>query len=105
VDWAIRHIGIPGVAVAVVQDGHTVYAEGFGVRRAGATDPVTPETRFMIGSSTKPLTTLMMARLIDMGHFTWATPVTKVLPSFALADSDVTQRLEMRHTVCACTGR
>jgi CubicO group peptidase (beta-lactamase class C family) len=104
VDWAMRHIGIPGVAVAVVQDGNTVYAEGFGVRRAGATDPVTPDTRFMIGSSTKPLTTLMMARLIDMGHFTWATPVTKVLPSFALADSDVTQRLEMRHTVCACTG-
>jgi CubicO group peptidase (beta-lactamase class C family) len=104
VDWAMRYIGIPGVAVAVVQDGNTVYAEGFGVRRAGETDQVTPDTRFMIGSSTKPLTTLMMARLIDRGHFTWTTPVTEVLPSFALADSGVTQRLQMRHTVCACTG-
>jgi CubicO group peptidase (beta-lactamase class C family) len=104
VDWAMRHIGIPGVAIAVVQDGRTVYAEGFGVARAGGSDAVTPQTRFMIGSSTKPLTTLMMARLVDMGHFTWTTPVTAVLPGFALADPEVTQRIEMRHTVCACTG-
>jgi CubicO group peptidase (beta-lactamase class C family) len=103
-DWAMRHIGIPGVAIAVVQDGRTVYAEGFGVTRAGGSDAVTPRTRFMIGSSTKPLTTLMMARLVDMGHFTWMTPVTEVLPVFALADPEVTQRIEMRHTVCACTG-
>ncbi len=104
VDWAMRQIGIPGVAVAVVQDGRTVYAEGFGVTRADGGEGVTPQTRFMIGSSTKPLTTLMMARLVDMGCFTWTTPVTEVLPSFALGDPEVTQKIEMRHTVCACTG-
>lgn len=58
----------------------------------------------MIGSLTKPLTTLMMARLVDMGRFAWTTPVTDVLPGFALADPEVTQKIEMRHTVCACTG-
>lgn len=104
VGWAMRQIGIPGVAIAVVQDGRTVYAEGFAVTRAGGSDAVTPQTRFMIGSSTKPLTTLMMARLVDMGRFTWTTPVTEVLPGFALADPEVTQKIEMRHTVCACTG-
>ena len=104
VEWAMRRIDIPGVAIAVVQDGETVYAEGFGVLRAGGAQRVTAETRFMIGSSTKPLTTMMMARLVDLGHFTWSTPVTELLPGFALADEDVTRRLEMRHTVCACTG-
>ncbi|MFP5235714.1 MAG: serine hydrolase domain-containing protein [Acidobacteriota bacterium] len=104
VDWAMRQLGIPGVAVALVQDDRTVYAEGFGVTRAGTSDAVTPQTRFMIGSSTKPLTTLMMARLVDMGRFAWTTPVTEVLPGFALADAEMTQRIEMRHTVCACTG-
>lgn len=104
VAWSMHWMGIPGVSLAVVQDGRTVYAEGFGVRRAGSTDPVTTHTRFMIGSSTKPLTTLMMARLVDLGHFTWTTPVTDVLPGFALADPEVTQRLEMRHTVSASTG-
>lgn len=104
VDWAMRWIGIPGVAIAVVQDGQTVYAEGFGVCRVGGNERVTAGTRFMIGSSTKPLTTMMMARLVDLGRFTWSTPVAEVLPGFALADEDFTRRLEMRHTVCACTG-
>jgi len=104
VDWAIQQVGIPGIAIAIVQNGQTVYAEGFGVRRAGGEERVTADTRFMIGSSTKPLTTMMMAKLVDLGYFTWATPVTEVLPSFALMDEDVTRRLEMRHTVSASTG-
>lgn len=104
VDWAMRHIGIPGVSIAVVQNSRTVYAEGFGVTVAGGDNPVTPETRFMIGSSTKPLTTLMMARLVDQGRFAWTSPVTEVLPDFSLADSAMTRRIEMRHTVSASTG-
>jgi CubicO group peptidase (beta-lactamase class C family) len=104
VNWAMRQLGVPGLAVAVVQNGETVYAEGFGVRRLGSGEPITAETRFMIGSSTKPLTTAMMARLVDLGHFTWSTPVVEVLPGFALADENVTRHLEMRHTVSASTG-
>jgi hypothetical protein len=72
---AMRQLRIPGAAVAIVQNGEIVYAEGFGVRKVGNNDPVTPTTRFMIGSSTKPLTTLMMAKLVDMGCFAWTTPV------------------------------
>src|ERR1700722_2734729 len=47
VDSATRLLGIPGVAIAVVQDGQTVYAEGFGVCRAGGEERVTADTRFM----------------------------------------------------------
>lgn len=104
VDWAIGQIGVPGIAIAIVQNDKTVYAEGFGVCRAGGEERVTADTRFMIGSSTKPLTTMMMARLVDLGYFTWSTPVTEVLPSFALMDENVTRRLEMLHTVSASTG-
>lgn len=101
---AIQQLRIPGVAIAIVQNGETVYAEGFGVRKVGGSEPVTPSTRFMIGSTTKPLTTLMMAKLVDMGRFAWNTPVAQVLPGFSLADTDVTSKLEMRHTVSASTG-
>jgi len=104
VDWAIRQIGIPGIAIAIVQNGQTAFAEGFGVCRAGGEERVTADTRFMIGSSTKPLTTMMMGRLVDLGYFTWSTPVTEVMPSFALMDENLTRRLEMWHTVSASTG-
>jgi len=95
---------IPGLAVAVVQDGAVVFAEGFGVTSLADPKPVGPDTRFMIGSMTKSLTTMMMARLVAAGRFAWTTPVTDVLPGFTLADPDVTARLEMRHTVGAGTG-
>lgn len=100
----MAELQIPGVAMAVVQAGGIVFAEGFGTPRIGSNESVRSDTRFMIGSSTKPLTTLMMARLVARGNFDWSTPVTKLLPDFALADPELTRKLEMRHTVAASTG-
>lgn len=101
---ARQQTNVPGVALAVIQDGKIVLEKGLGVRERGKNDPVTSSTLFMIGSMTKPLTSLLMARLVDRGTFTWDTPVTKLLPSFALGDPDATNRVTMAHTVCACTG-
>jgi CubicO group peptidase (beta-lactamase class C family) len=95
---------VPGVAIAVVHGGKVVLERGYGVRTLGKRGAVTPSTRFMIGSTTKPLTTLLMARLIDDGKFGWETPVTEVLAGFALGDAATTKSLTMKHTVCACTG-
>jgi CubicO group peptidase (beta-lactamase class C family) len=99
-----KQTNVPGVALAVVQDGKIVLEKGFGVRERGTTEPVTPATSFMIGSMTKPLTSLMMARLVDSKKFAWATPITKLMPTFALADPEATSRVTMADTVCACTG-
>ncbi|HTU35449.1 MAG TPA: serine hydrolase domain-containing protein [Candidatus Acidoferrum sp.] len=100
----MAELHIPGAAIAVVQGGRIVFTEGFGVTKSGSNEQVRPETRFMIGSSTKPLTTLMMARLVALGKLDWSTPVTKLLPDFALADPDMTRRLEIQHTASASTG-
>lgn len=101
---SMTELRIPGAAMAVVQGGRIVFAEGFGITRVGSNEGVRPETPFMIGSSTKPLTTLMMARLAALGKLDWSTPVTKLLPKFALADPEMTRRLEIRHTASASTG-
>jgi CubicO group peptidase (beta-lactamase class C family) len=95
---------VPGAAIAVIQAGKVVQMRGFGVRQLGKPEPVRDNTLFMIGSTTKSLTTLMMAKLVDEGKFSWDTPVVSVLPSFALADPEVTRKVTMQHTVCACTG-
>ncbi|MBI5494827.1 MAG: beta-lactamase family protein [Deltaproteobacteria bacterium] len=104
IDDARQRAKVPGVAVAVVQGGKVVLEKGFGVRTLGKPEPVTPNTLFMIGSITKSLTSLMMARLVDEGRFTWETPLSQVFPAFSLADPEATRRLLMKHTVCACTG-
>lgn len=104
VEEARTAVNIPGAAVAIVHGGKIVFEKGFGVRVLGSKAPVTPSTRFMIGSTTKPLTSLMMARLIDAGKFTWETPVIALMPMFGLGDAATTARVTMQNTVCACTG-
>jgi CubicO group peptidase (beta-lactamase class C family) len=95
---------IPGLAVAVVQGARVVLEKGFGVKELGKKDPVTPNTMFRIASMTKPLTSLMMAALVDEGKFTWDTNVTTILPRFALGYAELTKKLTMRNILCACTG-
>ena len=65
---AMHAMKIPGAAIAVVQNGAIVFAQGFGVTSVDDPHPVTADTRFMIGSTTKALTTLMMARLVESGR-------------------------------------
>ena len=97
-------LDIPGAAVAVVQDGQVVFEKGFGVRRLGQKQPVTPDTMFMIGSTTKSLTSLMAAVMVDKGQLSWSDPLEKLLPQFSLADKQVASKVELQHSFCACTG-
>lgn len=100
----MERLDVPGAAVAIVQHGQVVYAEGFGVRDRETGEPVMPETMMLTGSSGKSLTTLLMARLVDEGAFAWDTRVVDVLPTFRVADLDVTSQITMRNLVCACSG-
>jgi CubicO group peptidase (beta-lactamase class C family) len=86
----MRKSGIPGMAVAVVRDGRTVYAKGFGVRKAGAPEAVDADTVFQIASLSKPVTGTMVARQVAAGVVGWDTPVAKHLPWFRLKDPYVT---------------
>lgn len=104
VETARQQAGIPGVAIALVQGDRVVYSGGFGVRALGSAEPVDAQTLFMIASNTKPLSTLLLAKLIDEGRFAWETPVTSVLPDFFLGDAETTAKVQMKHLVCACTG-
>ncbi len=46
----------PGMSIAVAVDGKLVWAEGFGLADLEQCVPVTPKTKFRIGSTSKPLT-------------------------------------------------
>jgi CubicO group peptidase (beta-lactamase class C family) len=103
-DDARTRLAIPGVGIGMVQDGKVVHAGGLGVRRLGSEDTVDASTRFLSASITKPLTSLMLAKLVDAGDFSWDTRVVDVWPGFRVGDPDLTRRLQLRHLLCACTG-
>lgn len=75
---------IPGMAMAVVQGDQLIYSHGFGHADLENDTPVTPETLFAIGSSTKAFTASLIGMLVDEGKMGWDDPVTKFLPYFEL---------------------
>lgn len=104
VTTAQRELGVPGISIGVVQDGKVAFAGGFGVRELGKKAPVDEDTLFMVASNTKPLTTLMLAKLVEEGEFSWETPVTAVYPTFKLRSAETIASIRLKHLVCACTG-
>ena len=95
---------IPGVAIAIVQDGEIICSQGFGIKEVGKTAAVTPDTLFMIGSISKSLTTFMMAKCVDEGLFAWDTPVTQVMPTFTVGSKSLTSKLQMQDMVAMHSG-
>lgn len=99
-----RDFDVPGVAVGIVQDGKVLMSRGFGVRELGKPSPVDGDTRFMIASNTKALTTLMLAKLVDAGKLDWNARAADVYPAFKLGDAATTDKVLIKHLICACTG-
>ena len=59
----MRVLGAPGAAICVSQDGRLIWSEGFGFADLEQRVPVTIETRFRIGSVSKPLTAAALGLL------------------------------------------
>jgi len=68
---ALKTFEVPGLSVAIVKDGKTVLAKGYGVRKLGNPTPVDENTLFGIGSNTKAFTSAALATLVDEGKLSW----------------------------------
>jgi CubicO group peptidase (beta-lactamase class C family) len=97
-------LSIPGVGFSLIQDGKVVFEGGVGVKSFGSAEPVDKNTKFMIASNTKGMTTLLLAKLVEMGKLRWDDRVIDHYPAFRLGDQKTTDRVLVRHLVCACTG-
>ena len=104
VDETIRQWQLPGLAVAIVDRDRVVYLKGFGVKAAGGSDPVGPDTRFQIGSTTKAFTTTLMAMLVDEKKMRWDDPVREHLDYFRLSDPCADSLVTLRDLVSHRTG-
>ncbi len=89
---------VPGVAVGVMHGGR-FYAEGFGVTSIDHPLPVTPETLFQIGSTSKTVTATVAMQLVEEGRLDLEQRVREYLPWFALRSEEDAHRLTVRHLV------
>jgi CubicO group peptidase (beta-lactamase class C family) len=98
-DWKV-----PGLAVAVIKDGKTIFSKGFGYRDVEKKLPVTPNTIFAIGSTTKAFAATSVALMVDDGKLEWDKPVKSYIPTFKLHDTFATERMSPRDLLCHRSG-
>jgi CubicO group peptidase (beta-lactamase class C family) len=87
----MKKSGIPGMAVAVVHGGKTLYAKGFGVKDVRSGDKINPDTVFQLASLSKPLSSTVVANQVGANAIGWDTPIAAKLPWFTLSDPAVTR--------------
>jgi len=95
---------VPGLAIAVVQDGKVILSKGYGLRDVSRNLPVTPKTLFAIGSITKSFTVSVLGMLVDEGKLDWDKPVRDYLPGFQLYDPAASERITPRDMVTHRSG-
>src|SRR6266542_3052361 len=79
---------VPGLALAIVKDHDVVYTGGFGVTSMEDGGlPVTPQTLFRIGSTTKSLTGTAVMRLVEAGVLDLDRPVIHDVPWLTLSQT------------------
>ncbi|MBK8021139.1 MAG: serine hydrolase [Chloroflexi bacterium] len=95
---------VPGMGIAVVKDGEVLLAEGFGLRDLEQGLPVTADTMFAIGSSSKAFAAAAVAVMVDEGKLEWDKPVRDYLPNFKLKDDFASARMTPRDLLCHRSG-
>ncbi len=82
----------PGISVAVSVGGQVVWAEGFGYADLQNQVPVTTDSKFRIGSISKPFTAAAVGQLVSDGRLDVDAPVQTYVPSFPEKKWTVTTR-------------
>jgi CubicO group peptidase (beta-lactamase class C family) len=88
---------VPGLSVAVAQDGKILWSEGFGFADLEGQRPVTTESRFRIGSVSKPVTAAGLMLLVEQGRLDLDADIRKYLPDFPDKGHVITTRLLAGH--------
>ena len=101
---ALDAFEVPGMAVAVVRNGETIFLKGYGLRDVERGLPITPRTYFRIGSTSKAFTSAALALLVQEGKLGWDDRVTEHLPEFSLYDPKATQAFSVRDLLTHRSG-
>jgi CubicO group peptidase (beta-lactamase class C family) len=97
---------VPGVSLAIIDDGRVVWAGGFGVKERGSSDSVTSATLFQAQSISKPVTATAVLRLVDAGRVSLDEDVDAFLRSWKLPASQfqVTEKVTVRRILSHSAG-
>ena len=95
---------VPALAVAVIVDGETIATGAVGVRKVGDDTPVTVADKFHLGSCTKAMTALLIARLIEQGKLREDVTLAEAFPELADSMHDGYKKVTLAHLLSHRAG-
>jgi len=104
------YYNVPGVSIAVINDGGIEWAKGYGVLESGNDDLVTTETIFQTGSIAKPVVSAAALSFVERGDLALDDEVNSMLLSWQVpeneytAESPVTLRGLLSHSAGISVG-
>lgn len=94
---------IPGLALGVVHGDEVVYLKGYGIAAPDGR-AVTPQTPFILGSTSKSFTALAVMQLVEAGRIDLDAPVTTYLPWFRTDDATASTQITVRNLLNQDSG-
>lgn len=104
VDAVRKQFDVPGIAVAIVQDGKILMERGYGPREMGKPAQVDAHTMFAIASNTKAFTAASLNMLQDDGKLKLTDRVIDHLPWFRMSDPYITHEMRIRDLLAHRSG-
>ncbi len=97
---------IPGVSIAIIDDGEIRQAKGYGYTDTSATTPVTTNTLFQAGSISKPVAALGALRLVQDGKLSLDDDVNRRLKDWQVPENEFTrhEKVTLRRILSHCAG-
>jgi CubicO group peptidase (beta-lactamase class C family) len=94
---ALARYNIPGISIAIVDEGHIVYAKGFGTIDLAADRRPSADTQYRLASVSKPLTAAGVFQLVQDGKVTLDEPARQYCPELIALRGTPTVRQFLLH--------
>src|SRR6266481_8352212 len=94
----MRQLHIPGLSLAIVQEGRIAKAQGYGFANLELKAHATTETVYEIGSNTKQFTAAAIMMLVEEGKIRLEDTITKYFPEAPETWRGITIRHLLTHT-------
>lgn len=95
---------LPGAGISIVYDGNVLYTGGLGYANIANKTPVTENSLFFIGSTTKAFTGFATATLVDEKQLEWKAPVINYIPDFTLTEPYIAKHVNLEDLFTHMTG-
>ena len=104
VQSAFDRLQMVGAAVAVVSADRVLHTATFGSRSLSPRRPVTNGTHFLVASTTKSMSSLLVATYVDQKLLEWDQPVVDAWPGFRAPTDAMTTSLRVRDLLGMASG-